>query len=128
MSAIQGKGDDEVKAESDDESVKSDITMTSSKSARGKKGEKGWSGLQTSVIESCEQGVVHKQQECNHGFTILEDQFILDTGSSFCGTFMNPDLLVGVRVAKQPINMTTNAGMKRLGLEGLVNGFGKSLL
>ncbi|MGC8546002.1 MAG: hypothetical protein ACP5NR_08700 [Athalassotoga sp.] len=38
---------------------------------------------------------------------------------------MNPDLVTGIKVAKHPLMMTTNAGSKVIGLKGHGNGFGK---
>ncbi len=38
---------------------------------------------------------------------------------------MNPDLVTGIRMAKKPVMMTTNAGTKVIGLEGEVEGFSK---
>ncbi|WP_427962039.1 hypothetical protein, partial [Acidithiobacillus sp.] len=55
----------------------------------------------------------------------MKDVILLDSGSSIGATFMNPDLVTDIKMAKQPINMTTNAGEKIIGLEGQVKGFGK---
>ncbi|MGC9205413.1 MAG: hypothetical protein ACP5FN_04045, partial [Candidatus Micrarchaeia archaeon] len=46
-------------------------------------------------------------------------------GSSIGATFMNPDLFTDIKIAKQPINTTMNAGEKIIGLKGQVKGFGK---
>ncbi|MGC9261855.1 MAG: hypothetical protein ACP5I8_17490, partial [Phycisphaerae bacterium] len=66
---------------------------------------------------------VHKQCAAHHKG--MKDVILLDSGSSIGATFMNPDLVTDIKMAKQPINMTTNAGEKLIGLEGQVKGFGK---
>ncbi|MGC8479042.1 MAG: hypothetical protein ACP5NE_03940 [Candidatus Micrarchaeia archaeon] len=42
----------------------------------------------------------------------------IDSGSSIGTTFMNPDLVTDIKMAKQPINITTNAGEKLIGVGG----------
>lgn len=124
-SALQktAEDDDDVSEVSEDESVK---TTKSSRSARSRKSEKGWSGyqLQVAVDPNIESKAVHKQ--CT-GCSLrnLKDVILLDSGSSIGATFMNPDLVTNIRVAKQPVMMHTNAGTKLIGLEGDVRGFGK---
>ncbi|MGC8547339.1 MAG: hypothetical protein ACP5MU_06790 [Thermoplasmata archaeon] len=66
---------------------------------------------------------VHKQCAAHHKG--MKDVILLDSGSSIGATFMNPDLVTDIKMAKQPINMTTNAGEKIIGFEGQVKGFGK---
>ena len=54
----------------------------------------------------------------------LADKIILDTGSTISGTIMNPDFVTNVQPASRPITMSTNAGSKRMTVEGTVPGFG----
>ena len=49
----------------------------------------------------------------------------MDSGSSIGATFANSDLVTEIKMAKQPIMMSTNAGTKVIGLEATVKGFGK---
>ncbi len=123
------KGDadaDNISEVSDDESVK---TTTSSRSTRGKKSDRGWSGYQahslTTKVQECATVHKHVGHHCKACFKDLKDSILLDSGSSIGATFMNPDLVTGIKVAKQPVMMTTNAGTKVIGLEGEVKGFGK---
>ena len=85
----------------------------------------GWSGFQRITSESdCypEVEVVNKQAATK--FDYLKDVILLDTGSTLQATIMNPDFITGIRVSQNPIGMKTNAGTKRLNLEGKVNGLG----
>ena len=130
FTALQGQ-DDQAENEgndSDDESVQSASSTSSSRSGKKPKSKKGWGNYQIhSAMEAnvkCE--MVHKQanykcQECK----VLKDVILLDTGSSIGGTFMNPELVTRIKSAKQPIQMTTNAGNKNIGLEGKDTGFGQ---
>ena len=56
--------------------------------------------------------------------TDYKDQIILDSGSTIGATFMNPDLMMGIRPSQRPLYMSTNAGSKELKHEGEVPGFG----
>ena len=114
---------DDVSEISDGESVK---TTTSSRSGRSKKqGDQGWSGYQLHEASGsdAERQVVHKQRSVC--FNSLKDVIMLDSGSSISATFMNPDLITNIKMAKKPIIMHTNAGKKAIELEGDVIGFGK---
>ncbi|MGC9293591.1 MAG: hypothetical protein ACP5EP_12880, partial [Acidobacteriaceae bacterium] len=85
-----------------------------------------WSGYQLHVATMTKDmsgAAVHKQCATHHKG--MKDVILLDSGSSIGATFMNPDLVTDIKMAKQPINMTTNAGEKLIGLEGQVKGFGK---
>ncbi|MGC8533006.1 MAG: hypothetical protein ACP5M1_13310, partial [Acidiphilium sp.] len=125
MAGLQSGGNDSDAADdmsemSAEESVK---TTTSSRSARSKK---GWSGYQLHVatkIKDMSGAAVHKQCATHHKG--MKDVILLDSGSSIAATFMNPDLVTDIKMAQQPINLTTNAGEKIIGLEGQVKGFGK---
>ncbi len=50
---------------------------------------------------------VHKQ--CSKHYNDFKDVILLDSGSSIGGTFMNPDLVTSIKMAKKPVMMTTNA-------------------
>ncbi|MGC9208112.1 hypothetical protein [Acidithiobacillus sp.] len=52
---------------------------------------------------------MHKQidkKKCIESMKDLSNVIFLDSGSSIRATFMNPDLVTGIRVAKQPLMMT----------------------
>ena len=50
----------------------------------------------------------------------------MDCGSTIEATIKNPELLTNIRVSKEPIAMTTNAGTTTLTLEGDFPGFGSA--
>ena len=54
----------------------------------------------------------------------LGDKLMLDTGSTINATIKNKDFLTDIRTSKNPIVMATNAGMKRMNLDGDLAGFG----
>ena len=58
-------------------------------------------------------------------FNGLKDVILLDTGSSIEATFMNPDFVQDIRPAKKILKMATNAGTKKITMEGDVPGFGE---
>ena len=61
----------------------------------------------------------------NTKFSGLRDVIILDTGSSIQATFNNPDFVQNIRLAKEPLRMTTNSGTKILTMKGDVPDFGE---
>ncbi len=104
MQAKGGDDDDKVE-EGDNDSVVSDVTTVTTKSAQST-GKKRWSGYQRHTAVSAGVGAtaaVHKQTMHTGALCELSNQILLDTGSSIGGTFMNPDMVVGIKVAKQPI-------------------------
>ena len=126
----------------DDDSVRSDISSSSrastssrnrrsggnrSRSSRSRSRGSGveWSGFQyRSSIDYANIELVQGQTTTKPKFDYLKDVIILDSGSTIAGTFMNPDLVSKIRVSRSPIGMATNAGNKKLSLEGQVDGFG----
>jgi hypothetical protein len=118
MAGMQSGGSD---AADDVSEVSADESVQTAMSSRSTRGRKGWSGYQLQTLSKAKN--VHKQCTGNH--SSLKDVILLDSGSSIGATFMNPDLVTNVKVAKDPIMMTTNAGTKVIGLEGQVTGFGK---
>ena len=54
----------------------------------------------------------------------LKDMIILDSGSTIKATFMNPKFLTNIRKSDNPIIMQTNAGVRKIELEGDLEGFG----
>ena len=56
----------------------------------------------------------------------LEDEFLLDTGSSVPGMICNPNLVTDIKVSKNPMLMETNGGPKFMNLEAMLPGFGKT--
>ncbi|MGC8553781.1 MAG: hypothetical protein ACP5O7_13110 [Phycisphaerae bacterium] len=131
MAGMQSKGkedaDDDMSQISRDDSIK---TSTSNRSVHHKKTVKGWSGLTvTTAVQEC--GSMHKQidqKKCKACIKDLSDVILLDSGSSIGATFMNPDLVTGIKVAKHPLILTTNAGSKVLGLRRSCEWFWKGLL
>ncbi|MGC9215009.1 MAG: hypothetical protein ACP5FS_07955 [Athalassotoga sp.] len=122
MAGMQSIGKED--ASDDDKSIK---TSTSNRSVINKKTEKGWSGLTVSA-KAQECGSMHKQidqKKSKDTLKDLKDVILLDSGSSIGATFMNPDLVTGIKVAKHPLMKTTNAGSKVIELKGHGNGFGK---
>jgi hypothetical protein len=67
--------------------------------------------------------MVHKQ---SHSTTYgsLKDVILIDSGSVM-DTFMNPDFVTDIHISKKPLLMSTNAGSKRINLEGNVMSYGK---
>ncbi|MGC8561524.1 MAG: hypothetical protein ACP5O1_12745, partial [Phycisphaerae bacterium] len=56
-----------------------------------------------------ECGTMHKQidqKKCKESMKDLSDVILLDSGSSIGATFMNPDLVTKIKVAKHPLMMT----------------------
>jgi len=60
----------------------------------------------------------------NNSFDYLSEQIALDSGSSI-DTFKNPDMVTDIRPAKEPMGMSTNAGTKKMTLQGTVPDHGK---
>ena len=54
----------------------------------------------------------------------LKDEIILYTRSTFSATIMNKKLMACIRDMQHPLNMNTNAGVRRLTKVGDVIGFG----
>jgi hypothetical protein len=70
-----------------------------------------------------EPAMVHKQSHTTK-YGSLKDVIIIDSGSVM-DTFMNPDFVTDIHVSKKPLLMSTNAGSKRINLEGNVMSYGK---
>ena len=88
-------------------------------------GDSRWAAFEWSgPLDTCEdtQGAVFSGGP--KWSTLLADKIILDTGSTIAGTIMNPDFVTNVQPASRPITMSTNAGSKRMTVEGTVPGFG----
>lgn len=86
--------------------------------------KKAWSGFQqcyaakepsTAYLED----VVSRLNE-------LEDVIILDTGSTIGATVMNPKFISEITPAKTPLEMVTNAGIKKMYMKGKIEGFGEA--
>jgi hypothetical protein len=121
----KGKGEEKDAEASDDESVKTEAS-TKSRSGRGRRNDAAWNHQQHAMITidvSQRHEVVHKQTASGNPKP-LNDVIILDTGSTIGGTFMNPDMVTGIKASRNPIEMTTNAGTKLLAMEGQVPNFG----
>ena len=74
------------------------------------------------------EAFVNKQTCSSCGdFAHLRDLLILDNGSTIC-SMTNGEMLENVRVSKNPIMMSTNAGSKEINLEADLYGFGTVLL
>ena len=54
----------------------------------------------------------------------MKDWIIIDCGSTMKATFCNPNFLTEVRKSSSPVIMRTNAGHRRIELEGDMPGFG----
>ena len=96
---------------------RSDATNTSRRRTNisGHQRRQAFSGFQGANARQ-----VHKQTSSR--FSKMERMIHLDSGSTLGGTFMNSDLLLDIKKAKQPTVMTTNAGNKKLDLEGTLPG------
>ena len=57
-------------------------------------------------------------------YDFLIDTIIIDSGSTIKATFMNPRFLTNIRKSENPIIMQTNAGVRKIELEGDLEGFG----
>ena len=57
-------------------------------------------------------------------YDFLKDTIILDSGSTIKATFMNPKFLMNIKKSRNPITMQTNVGVRRIELEGDLEGFG----
>ena len=98
-------------------------SATSALNRNGRSGERQgkqdrhveWNGFQNELNLVNNQGDISDK---------LKDVIILDTGSTLEATFMNPDLVTGIRKSKTPMMMATNAGSKKIDLVGSVNSFG----
>ena len=90
----------------------SSATKTTSKSSKDSK--TSWSGFQCFLDSNQEQDTYS-----------LKDMIILDNGSTMDGTFMNPDLVEGIKDDESPVLMKTNAGTRAIDKVAEVNGFGE---
>ena len=102
----------EVSDESDDEEDEEEHTQ-------------GWCGLQLDGPPEQKDGPELVANQCGSSkFDHLKNTFILDTGSTINATVMNPNMIYDVRRSKHPTIMATNAGNKKMELEGNIAGFG----
>ena len=114
FSAYQDTNEDN-STQDNNENVKeqgSSATKTTSKSSKDLK--TSWSGFQCFLDSNQEQDTYS-----------LKDMIILDNGSTMDGTFMNPDLVEGIKDAESPVLMKTNAGTRAIDKVAEVNGFGE---
>ena len=79
----------------------------------------GWSTFQTPF----QTELAHNQAS---KFGHLKDVFILDTGSTISATIMNPDLITNIKPSKTTLAMATNAGTKKMDVEGNIIGYGSA--
>jgi hypothetical protein len=63
------------------------------------------------------------EQTCGR-YNYSKDVWMLDTGSTIAATVANPNLVMNIRVSKQPLTMATNAGTKIFKYEADIEGFG----
>ena len=70
-----------------------------------------------------EQGI---QLHANGDLDDIKSEIICDSGSSIAATFVNPKFLENIRKAETPMQMSTNAGCKKLTHIGDVRGFGEA--
>ena len=54
----------------------------------------------------------------------LTKKLMLDSGSTIKATIQNSDFLTNIRTSENPIVMSTNAGYKKMGLDGDLPGIG----
>ena len=89
------------------------------------KNEGGWSwnGLQHDVKSNTNE-FTGSQQSDTVNYNFLRDTIILDSGSTIKATFMNPKFLTNIRKSQSPIIMQTNAGIRKIELEGDSKAFG----
>ena len=131
---MQDDDDNASDATDDDQSVRS-TSQSNRRSGKGKSRNKkdhdrdeetAWNGFQQRLEETTddESQMVHKQSHQAKKFDDLGDMILIDSGSSVKATFMNPDLLTDIKPSKKTLNMRTNAGSKRITMEGQVKGFG----
>ena len=57
-------------------------------------------------------------------FGDLRPLILIDTEST-CNTFMSPNMLEDIRAAKLKLSMGTNAGMKKITVDGRLPGWGR---
>ena len=144
-SADEADDDDDGTDADDDQSVQSNRSISSSnrrseKQGRGQSRSRGrtwyqafqvvepvegpeFNGFQDENLMNQQRGIFSQRQKFSH----LDNKILLDNGSTIAATFMNPNLLTNIRVSKQPIVMRTNAGAKKMNLEGDLDGFGPAI-
>ena len=79
---------------------------------------KSWCNFQ------CGRKIDVQLKQSSGNISQLKDEIILDTGSTFSATFTNKKLMVCIRDAQHPMNMNTNAGVRKLTKVRDVIGFG----
>src|SRR5210317_1615600 len=105
---MSGSGDkDEKKEEKEEKPEKRTIKF-----------KKGWGCLQLS------QGAEPQFKQIRGNRNYLEDEIILDTGSTIKATFKSKKLLANVGKSTIPLLMNTNTGSKLIDEKGTVIGFG----
>ena len=58
----------------------------------------------------------------------LRDKLLLDTGLTIEATIMNKEMITNVRNSNKPLVMATNAGIKKMTLDGDLRGIGTGLV
>ena len=88
---------------------------------RAPDGTVSWSMFQNGDTDIGAEGLSLQQ---SGKFDHLKNSFLIDCASTIGATICNPDMITGIHVSPTPILMSTNAGTKKINLEGTVEGFG----
>ena len=84
-----------------------------------------WSGHQCVVIENAvKESFDQSKVKLNNTPIDLNRKLKRDSGSTIEATIKNLDFLTNIRPSKNPIVMSTNAGYKKMGLNGDLAGIG----
>ena len=96
----------------------------SKKSSRNK-ANIDWSGHQCVVIEAeVKKAFDQRKVKPTNTPLNLAKKLMLDSGSTIEATIQNSDFLTNIRTSENPIVMSTNAGYKKMGLDGDLPGIG----
>ena len=116
---LQGMQDDD-----DDDDDKSQSSRKSNKVTRNK-ANIAWSGHQCVVIEpEIKESFDQRKAKPTNTPLNLTKKLMLDSRSTIEATIQNSDFLTNIRTSENPIVMSTNAGYKKMGLNGDLPGIG----
>jgi hypothetical protein len=90
--------------------------------------EEHWSGWQQQHVQFQSFQFLTHQEETEFPDVDLDNDLLIDSGSTIEATIKNPDLVSNVKASSKPITMATNGGTKVLNLEAEMPGVSKAYL
>ena len=86
--------------------------------------DQDWCGYQCLTCDDTNAEPALSMKQSGTRYSNLRNKLILDTGSTLQATIMNEDFITNIRTSTNPVVMATNAGTKKITLDGDLHGFG----